>query len=336
MPLKTCCHSANERGPVVSLGEILIDLIPARGTMRLEDPGEVVKTASGSAGIFACAAARFGASSVFLGKLGRDPLSRMASRAIEAYGVDLSRAVESAEGQIGLAFIEYLEDRRNYQYYRTGSVGSFYSAGELDEDCVAGAYALHFPGMLLELSDSIRSACLKAAQVAKASGVLFSFDPNIRKEMNGGESRRRMLDMISLADVVEPTLDEARIITGKTGIGEILRCLHDMGPKVVALTRDKDGAVISAGGKVAFADGIDVDAVDPTGAGDTFSAALIACIQQGMNVEEAARFCNSAGTLVAMRRGAIGLSLPTSQEVRDMAASPLCVSRVESLDQLKD
>ena len=43
------------RKPILALGELLVDLIPERTGMRMEDAGAVIKTASGSAGIFACA-----------------------------------------------------------------------------------------------------------------------------------------------------------------------------------------------------------------------------------------------------------------------------------------
>lgn len=78
-----------------------------------------------------------------------------------------------------------------------------------------------------------------------------------------------------------PTLWEGQFLTGETTVGNVLRALHGMGPRVVALTRDKDGCVISMDGQVAVAEGIDVEAVDPTGAGDTLAAALCVGLQEG-------------------------------------------------------
>ena len=100
------------------------------------------------------------------------------------------------------------------------------------------------------------------------------------------------------ADVAAPTLAEGQFLTGETTVGNVLRALHRMGPRVVALTRDKDGAVISMDGQVAVAEGIDMEAVDPTGAGDTLAAALCVGLQEGMPLMRLAAFCNSAGTLV--------------------------------------
>ena len=92
--------SANPQGKILALGELLVDLIPAEQQMRIQDTGPVLKTASGSAGIFACAAARLGAPVGFIGKVGRDPLSRMVTEAIQREGVDTRCLTVSDEGQI--------------------------------------------------------------------------------------------------------------------------------------------------------------------------------------------------------------------------------------------
>ena len=317
-------RSANPAGRILTLGELLVDLIPLEDGGRIAAPGAVLKTASGSAGICACAAALLGARSGFLGKVGVDALSRMVYDTLVEAGVDCSRVVVSPEGQIGLAFLEYLPDgRRNYQYYRSGSVGSRYAAQDLDRAYLAGAYALHFPGMLLELSEPMREASMEAARLAREAGVLVSFDPNLR------------VRALSLADVIAPTLEEGRAITGRRSVGDVVRALHALGPSVVALTRDKDGAVLSIGGQVALCGGIDVPVADPTGAGDTFDAALLVALQRGMALEQAALFANCAGTLAVTRRGAIGMALPTREQVEAlMMQQPCTVERVR-LEELE-
>ena len=251
------------RKPILALGELLVDLVPGREGMRIEDAGPVVKTASGSAGIFACAATLLGGRGGFIGKVGRDSLSRMVAGTLRGQGVDLSRLIVSDEGQMGLAFLEYLPEGRNYQYYRKNSVGSLLRASELDAEYISGAYAVHFPGMLLELTEEMRGACERLVEIAREKGILVSFDPNIRRELSAdAAARARLLWAVRHADVVAPTLSEGQMITGETSIGDVLRALHAMGPRVVALTRDKDGAVLSRGGEVAVAAGIDEEPVD--------------------------------------------------------------------------
>lgn len=318
------------RKPILALGELLVDLVPGREGMRIEDAGPVVKTASGSAGIFACAATLLGGRGGFIGKVGRDSLSRMVAGTLRGQGVDLSRLIVSDEGQMGLAFLEYLPEGRNYQYYRKNSVGSLLRASELDAEYISGAYAVHFPGMLLELTEEMRGACERLVEIAREKGILVSFDPNIRRELSAdAAARARLLWAVRHADVVAPTLSEGQMITGETSIGDVLRALHAMGPRVVALTRDKDGAVLSRGGEVAVAAGIDEKPVDPTGAGDTLAAALCVGLQEDMSLARLAAFCNCAGTLVIKKKGAIGMALPERGQVDAMVASGVC--RVECM-----
>lgn len=322
-------------GRILSLGELLVDLIPVENGGRIEKTGAVLKVASGSAGIFACAVTALGANSGFLGKVGKDALSRMVYDTIQEFGVDMRHVVTSGEGQIGLAFIEYLPDgRRNYEYYRSHSVGSLFRAEELDTEAFDGAYALHFPGMLLDLSPELREASLFAARTAKEKGVLLSFDPNIRTELNREESLERMIGVIRMSDIIAPTLAEGRMITGRETVGDVLRALHELGPSVIALTMDKDGAAVSSAGEVALCEGIDVPVVDPTGAGDTFAAALVVALQRGTSLVDTAMFCNCAGTLVVTKRGVIGQAIPTLAEVNALMETKPCKVSLVALNEL--
>ena len=335
MRIKDLFPDASDSGRVLVLGELLLDFVPCDSDMRLSEPGAVLKTVSGSSGIYACAAAGFGLDCSFIGKVGSDPFSQLALSSIAAQGVRTDAVVRSDCGQLGLAFLEYLPTGRNYAYYRDGSIGSQLRPEELPVAAFAGASILHLPGMLLELNDSMRQSCFRAVELAKQNHVLFSFDPHLRKELrNDAQMRQRMMQILSMADVIEPTLDEARIITGCTEISDVLRALHAAGPRLVVLTRDKDGALFSFDGQILSAEGIDVPVVDPTGAGDTFAAALACCIEENMQMEDAISFCNCAGTLVCTKRGAIGMAIPTRAQVLDMMRMHPARLHLDSLQNL--
>lgn len=302
--------------PFISIGELLVECIPVEPKLRICEEGAIIKTASGSCGIVACAFARLGGNAAFFGKIGRDGLSDFVYGALKREGVDVSHIVVSDEGQIGLSFVEYLENGRNFQYYRKNSVGSRLSPADIDETFIAGASAIHYAGMLLEVSPEMRAACQECVRIARKHGVPVSFDPNIRKEVMGSdEARGRLLEAIRSADIIAPTLDEARFVTGLDDPHDILRELHAWGPRVIALTCDANGAIVSDGKQIVTAGGIDVPAIDPTGAGDTFAAALVYCVLQGYDLERTALFCNCAGSLAVTKQGSIGRALPSSAEV---------------------
>lgn len=335
METTTNQQCGNNKKKLLALGELLIDLIPDTKGMRIEDAGTVIKTVSGSAGIVACAMALLGGNGGFIGKVGKDSLSRLAVHTLDEQGVDISRVI-SGEGQIGLAFLEYLCEGRNYQYYRDKSAGSLLQPEDLDEDYIRQAFAVHFPGMLLELTPQMRKSCERLVEIAQKNGVLISFDPNIRRELSSDEAaRQRLLWAIRNADIIAPTYEEGKIITGESSLGNVLRALHAMGPRTVALTRDRDGAVISRDGQIAIAQGIDVEAIDPTGAGDAFAAALCVGTQEEMSLERLALFCNCTGTLVCMKKGVIGIGLPTRQQAEDMMASCVCTVKTAALSDLE-
>ena len=309
----------NPKGKIISIGELLVEFIPVNPTLRLHEEGSILKTASGSSGIFACANAKICDRAAFIGKIGPDALSQFVIGVMEREGVDISRVV-TGEGQIGLSFLENLEHGRNFEYYRKNSVGSKFGPEDVDEEYIRNASAIHYSGMLLELSESMREACIKCVKIAKDAGVMISFDPNIRKEvMKSDDARKRLYEGIETADVIAPTLEEARFVTGLDSEMENLEELHKRGPKVVALTRDADGAVLSDGKRIISVAGTGVTAVDPTGAGDTFASMLVYGIQEGWDLEKIAVYCNCAGGLAVTKQGSIGRALPSLEEVEQMA-----------------
>ena len=156
-----------------------------------------------------------------------------------------------------------------------------------------------------------------------------------RAELNRKESIERMIGVIRMSDIIAPTLAEGRQITGKQSVGDVLRALHELGPSVVPLTMDKNGGAVSADGMVALCDGIDVPVVDPTGAGDTFAAALVVALQRGMSLADTALFCNCAGTLVVTKRGVIGQAIPTLAEVNALMQTKPCKVSLVALSELE-
>ena len=233
-----------------------------------------------------------------------------------------------------LRFVKKYADDKTYAQL-TEAVGKqdWETAFRASHTLKGAAQNLGFDGLYraaFALTEEMRGACERLVEIAREKGILVSFDPNIRRELSAdAAARARLLWAVRHADVVAPTLSEGQMITGETSIGGVLRALHAMGPRVVALTRDKDGAVLSRGGEVAVAAGIDEEPVDPTGAGDTLAAALCVGLQEDMPLARLAAFCNCAGTLVIKKKGAIGMALPERGQVDAMVASGVC--RVECM-----
>ena len=98
MRIKDLFPDASGSGRVLVLGELLLDFVPCDSDMRLSQPGTVLKTVSGSSGIYACAAAGFGLDCSFIGKVGSDPFSQLALSSIASRGVRTDAVVRSDSG----------------------------------------------------------------------------------------------------------------------------------------------------------------------------------------------------------------------------------------------
>jgi sugar/nucleoside kinase (ribokinase family) len=117
-------------------------------------------------------------------------------------------------------------------------------------------------------------------------------------------------------DILKVDTMEAAVITS-TGDGETAgRILHRMGPKMVIITRGADGALFYDGARYTQITAPEVDVVDPTGAGDVFSAAFLVRYIASGNLIEAGRFAVTAAALST--RGFGASTLPSEAEISSL------------------
>jgi sugar/nucleoside kinase (ribokinase family) len=117
-------------------------------------------------------------------------------------------------------------------------------------------------------------------------------------------------------DILKVNAREAAVITS-TGDGETAgRVLHRMGPKMVIITRGAEGALFYDGVRFTQISAPEVDVVDPTGAGDVFSAAFLVRYIASGNLIAAGRFAVTAAALST--RGFGASALPSEAEISSL------------------
>ena len=117
-------------------------------------------------------------------------------------------------------------------------------------------------------------------------------------------------------DILKVDTREAAVITSTSDGETAVRVLHRMGPKTVIITRGADGALVYDGACFTQITAPEVDVVDPTGAGDVFSAAfLVRYITHG-NLIAAGRFAVTAAALST--RGFGASALPSEAEISSL------------------
>jgi sugar/nucleoside kinase (ribokinase family) len=114
-------------------------------------------------------------------------------------------------------------------------------------------------------------------------------------------------------DILKVDAREAAVITSIGDVETAGRVLHRMGPKIVIITEGGDGALFFEGARFSRITAPEVDVVDPTGAGDVFSAAFLVRYIATGNLIAAGRFAVTAASLST--RGFGASALPSETEI---------------------
>ena len=131
---------------------------------------------------------------------------------------------------------------------------------------------------------------------------------------------------LAFADIIKVSDDEVELLTGRRDYLAGASALVDTGAKLALVTAGEQGTwYASASGDAGHVPSIKVDAIDTTGAGDTFLGALLselldcgAAMEQlsSEKLREIIRFANAAGALCTTGRGAIA-SMPKREQILD-------------------
>jgi fructokinase len=258
-------------GIVAVAGEALVDLVPApvAGYFELAPGGSPANVAVGLA--------RLGVPSRLLARLADDVLGRRVRAHLAANGVDLAYAVAAAE-PTSLAIVSVGPDGSpEYDFRVVGTADWGWTAAEVAGALVGPVVAVHSGSLALTTPPG--AAVLRDLLHTAADTATVSFDPNCRPLLMGeaADVLAGVHEMLAVADVVKVSSEDlAWLLPGHAPQDVVDRWLA-RGPALVAVTLGPDGAVAAtASGVRARCPGAAVTVVDTVGAGDTFSAALLA------------------------------------------------------------
>jgi sugar/nucleoside kinase (ribokinase family) len=155
------------------------------------------------------------------------------------------------------------------------------------QDLIASAEYLHFTGHTI-IDEPKRESVVRLIARATAHGVNVSIDP----ASAGFISDFGVAEFLRLCDgahILRPNEDEVRILSGLEDVEEATVKLTELFPLVVT-TCGRDGVIIGQRGEDIVRVAVDpIDVVDPTGAGDSFNAGLLAGLARGLSPIDAAR-----------------------------------------------
>lgn len=291
---------------VITIGEILVEVMRENADVPLREPASFVGPfPSGAPAIFIDAVARLGTSAGIIGSVGRDEFGRCIIERLSKDGVDTSRVKEIEGPSTGVAFVAYSSDgSRKFIYHMDNSAAGAISPDEISEEYVKNASAIHVSGSSLAMSKSMREACYKVVEVGRKTGMTISFDPNVRSELLGVDEMKDMFaPVLESCNLLVPSVAELKKICGTKDEEETAMELIGKGIDLVAVKDGGRGCRIYTEGEKVKARAFDVEEVDPTGAGDAFSAAVVVGWLEKMKLEELATFANAVGAKAVTAKG---------------------------------
>jgi ribokinase len=253
----------------------------------------------------AVAAAKLGAATALIGRLGKDAFGQELRTFLAAQGVDLSFVKDTAEAHTGTAIIT-VADADNTIVVVPGANAM------VDADDVAmlmlkrGDVAVS----QFEIPQATVTAFFKRARTAGVTTIL-----------NPAPARTFDQELLDLVDILVLNETELGFLTGRE-----LRDADDharfidaarslaVTDKIICVTLGKRGALALVEGEPLIVPGREVKAVDTTGAGDCFVGALAAQLAVGSNLRDALGYANAAASICVQRMGAAP-SMPTAAEV---------------------
>lgn len=259
----------------------------------------------------AVAVARLGAKATFVGAVGKDMIGDFLIQGLEANAIDTTYVRRDTACTTGCAFIMLFPNGNNSIVVDPAANFSLTPAdieraGEVIGRADALCTVLEVPLAVVETS----------LRLARKAGKLTVLD--------AGPPRHCPPEILKLADVVSPNETELEQLSGEKVSGrvsarEAAEKLLGLGVKTVVLKLGSDGAMLVTRRGSKHFPACKVEAVDPTAAGDAFTAALTVQLAGGAAMDEAIRYANLAGALAVTKLGAQP-SLPTRAEVEAFAA----------------
>ena len=269
----------------------------------------------------AIAAARLGARVAYWTRLGNDGFGDVLMARWQAEGVDTSRVERDAAAFTGAYVVHHGKAGHSFTYLRAGSAASRMTAAELPADLFEGVRLLHLSAISQAISQGACDAGFAAIERAHEAGAKVAYDTNLRLALWPlARARAIVAAAVAQADIVLPSLDDAKLLTGLDDPEAIAAHYLRQGPQVVALTLGRAGALVATPERCERIAPFPVEAVDATGAGDAFDGAFLSHYLAHDDPFAAGRFANAAAALSTQGYGAVD-PLPRRAEVEALLAS---------------
>ncbi|TVX98686.1 carbohydrate kinase family protein [Cohnella terricola] len=277
----------------VVIGDANIDLVVVGGN-KVPDGGQeafvdnMMMHVGGGAALFSISLAKLGVRVAFNGVLGEDVHGRYIRERFAEYGIDTRMVQASKIHNTGISIAFNPETDRSFITY-AGS-NSELRMDNLNLDEIAQGRHVHVTGYQGRRN---HDQYMSLARKLKEKGLTLSCDVGWD---DSGEWDKSVFELMKFVDVFLMNETEALHYTGLDKIEDSLRYMGQFGSNVV-VKLGADGAISMNKGILTRLPGYSVQAVDTTGAGDSFNAGYLFGFLNGQDAETCLRYGNVCGAM---------------------------------------
>jgi len=306
-------------GDILMLGDINIDTVwpvsefptPGRDgltkTVTVEIGGAVVNSA--------IVLNNLGHRTGLLGCVGKDVWAEQAMRKFAQTNINIKHVHVKPDSTTGLTFIIVTPDGERTMFSNRGANIQL-ETQDIEEDSFKDAAILHISGYAL-LESPQKKAVWRAVDMAKKHNVQISLDTGLEPAIQNPKDLRRLLRELTIC-ISGP--QEISTLLDSTSPEEAADLLLSSGVQLAAIKLGEKGSFVADENNQFFCPPFQVEAVDTTGAGDSFTAGLLYGWTNGLSLPASAVLASVLGALAASVYGA-GFSLPDKQCVLDFLKS---------------
>lgn len=290
------------------IGDVLVDVVvaPLNSTRDGSDtPSTITWRQGGAAASTAAHLAGLGCPVRLIGRIGDDLVGRSLTQTLSAAGVECCFAVDpSASTGTLVALIDSARHGGERNMFTSRGASAAIAPEDLGAGWLDGVGHVHLSGYLL-LDQGSRDAGLAVLAQAERAGVTLSVDPSSAAPL-AAVGPDTFLDWLPAGTLLTPNADEAVLLTGLDNPEQAVRHLADRFGEAI-ITLGVRGAVWSDGAEVRTvpaAPGPDgsSEAPDPVGAGDAFTAGLLASRMRGQTIDRQLTMATQVASAAVHRR----------------------------------
>ena len=274
-----------------------IDSIPERGKLSLVERMEL--HSGGCAANTGIGLAKIGIDTAVIGNVGNDGFGDFMINTLAANGIDPSgmHRDQNAATSSTMVMVDS-EGERTFLHY-LGANATF-CEDDINMNILYNSKLVHIAGsLLMPTFDGQQTA--NVLKKVKQAGVMTSLD-------TAWDSTGRWMELIAPSlpylDYIVPSIEEAKMLTGKTQPDDVAKVLMEAGVGCVGLKMGSEGCYVRTAAQEVRIPRFTVKAIDALGAGDSFAAGFLTGVVKGWDIEQTARFANAVGACCVMAVGA--------------------------------